>query len=485
VARRARFLTAAFLPFALLVAAVSAIGAEGPRTRVVLLVVRDDGVWRVRVDDGRAVRIPGTRGAVAAAWAPNGRELAFERDGTILGANVDGTGIRALMAGGDPSWSPDGRSLAVVRAGRVVVVRRNGRAARALTTGPADGRPSWSPDGRRIAFVRDGTISVVATSGGAVASLARGTDPAWSPDGRRIAFAHEAGGVATTASDGTDLRLVTLEGSAASPVWIPDGSELAVGDGDNIVAHSSDGAASRPIGPGRRVDVRRAPVTPERLPDLDQRAPRRLALATIGGRPRLGFESAVDSVGLGPLWIRGVRNGAGMQARQLVRLADGGFETNRDAGTLRYTWSSSHSHWHLLRFARYELRRAEDFSLLGTDRKTGFCLADHYGTARRARPTRPVFLGNCAPGAPGARTVEQGSSVGFTDRYPPHFHGQNVDLTGVPPGVYILVNRANPDGLLRERRYDNNAASVRLRLTRPGGIPQVQVLRSCEGAERC
>jgi hypothetical protein len=47
------------------------------------------------------------------------------------------------------------------------------------------------------------------------------------------------------------------------------------------------------------------------------------------------------------------------------------------------------------------------------------------------------------------------------------------------------VNRANPDGLLRERRYDNNAASVRLRLTRAGGVPQVQVLRACEGSERC
>jgi hypothetical protein len=47
------------------------------------------------------------------------------------------------------------------------------------------------------------------------------------------------------------------------------------------------------------------------------------------------------------------------------------------------------------------------------------------------------------------------------------------------------VNRANPDGLLRERRYDNNAASVRLRVTLPGGLPHVQVLRSCEGTERC
>jgi hypothetical protein len=473
------------LPLTLAVAAVSAIGAGMPTTRVVLLVVRDDGVWRVRADDGRAVRVPGTRGAVAAAWAPNGRELAFERDRTVFGANADGTGIHVLTAGGDPAWSPDGRRLAVVRAGRIVVVRRNGRSARALTTGPADARPSWAPDGRRIAFVRDGTISVVAASGRAVTALARGTDPDWSPDGRRIAFAHEAGGIATSAPDGSDIRLVTLGGGAAFPVWVPDASEMVVVHKENIIAYGSDGSANRALGPGTRVDVRAVPTTRELLPDLDQRAPRRLAVATIGGRWKLGFESAVDSVGRGPLWIRGVRRGPAMQARQLVRIAGGGVESNADAGMLRYTWSASHSHWHLLRFARYELRRAADFSLLVTDRKTGFCLADHYGAARRARPARAYFLGNCGPGAPGARTVEQGSSVGFTDRYPAHFHGQNVDLTGVAPGIYVLVNRANPDGLLRERRYDNNAASVRLRLTRPGGAPRVHVVRSCEGSERC
>jgi hypothetical protein len=174
-----------------------------------------------------------------------------------------------------------------------------------------------------------------------------------------------------------------------------------------------------------------------------------------------------------------------MTVRQLVRVTGGGLEAHVDAGLLRYTWSSSHTHWHLTHFERYELRRARDFALVGRDRKSGFCLADHYGTARRTRPAPPFFLGNCAQGAPGARRVEQGSSVGYTDRYPAHFHGQNIDLTGVPQGVYVLVHRANPDRWLRERSYGNNTASVRLRLTRVGGVPQVRVVRSCEGAERC
>ncbi len=173
-----------------------------------------------------------------------------------------------------------------------------------------------------------------------------------------------------------------------------------------------------------------------------------------------------------------------MLAQQLVELSDGSTRAYAGVGRLRYTPESTHTHWHLLDFQRYELRRA-DGSVVVRDRKSGFCLADHYGLARGVRPARPYFLGNCAQGAPGARAVEQGSSVGYTDRYPPHFHGQNVDLTGIPAGVYVLVHRANPDRWLRERRYDNDAASVRLRLTRPGGVPTVRVLRSCEGSERC
>jgi hypothetical protein len=465
------------------VVAAATIAAEPGPTRTELLVVRADGVWRVPAESGPARRVPGTQGAVAAAWAPSGREVAFERDGVLHAVNSDGTGLRALATGSDPAWSPDGRWLAFSRDGRILVARRNGSSARAITTGPTDARPAWAPDGRRLAFVRDGVVSIVSSSGGSVFPLLAGADPDWSPDGRRIAFAYAAG-VATAAADGTDVRLVSLEAGAGSPSFFPDRSKMVVVHNGNIIAYASDGA-TRALGVGTRVDVRRVPVRAELLPDLDQRAPRRVAVARIGGHYRLGFESSVDNVGRGPVWIRGTRSGRTMTARQLVRVAGGGLEPHVDAGLLRYTWSATHQHWHLIHFERYELRRARDSALVVRDRKSGFCLADHYGLARRMRPARPFFLGNCAQGAPGARAVEQGSSVGYTDRYPPHFHGQNVDLTGVPAGVYVLVHRVNPDRRLRERRYHNNAASVRLRLTRRNGVPQVRALRSCEGSERC
>jgi hypothetical protein len=84
--------------------------------------------------------------------------------------------------------------------------------------------------------------------------------------------------------------------------------------------------------------------------------------------------------------------------------------------------------------------------------------------------------------------VDAGTSVGFSDRYHSRLDGQNVELTKVPPGRYVLVNRANPSVELRELRYENNAASVAIRIAWPRGRrsgPAVRVLATCPDSDRC
>jgi hypothetical protein len=46
------------------------------------------------------------------------------------------------------------------------------------------------------------------------------------------------------------------------------------------------------------------------------------------------------------------------------------------------------------------------------------------------------------------------------------------------------VHRANQDLHLRETRYDDNVASVLIRLRWHGGVPSVSTLRTCR-KERC
>jgi hypothetical protein len=242
-----------------------------------------------------------------------------------------------------------------------------------------------------------------------------------------------------------------------------------------------------------RLDAELAPARSARPPDLDQRAPRDLVVRAAGGRTFvLGFTSATDNLGLGPLWLRARRTTRRhpMLVEQLVHHERGRAVTLRGAGVLRCERHPPHRHWHLDDFVRYELKSL-DGRVVERDRKSGFCLIDRWGFARRVRgiePALPRFAGDCATLQPDALRVEQGSSVGYTDRYPAFFHGQDLDLTGLPAGRYVLVQTANAERRLREVDYANNAASLLVRLSWPSGegsAPRIQVLRTCAGGATC
>ena len=298
-------------------------------------------------------------------------------------------------------------------------------------------------------------------------------------------------------------RLTQDAALESSPAWTPKGDRIAfVGDlpgGGPLWSIRAAGGVATSL--GRSLSVERfrwrPAISPELPPDLDQAAPADLSFQVSTGRGRrylLGFTSASDNIGEGPISIVASRPSPAvptMQAAQRVRLAGGGARTIPNVGFLRYTVAFPHQHWHLMDFQRYELRRASDHALVVRDRKSGFCLADHWGLAPGAvpgKPRRPVFLSNCGQGNTRALSVSQGTSVGYTDRYPAHFHGQNLDVTDVPTGTYVLVHRANPNLLLRELRYENNAASLLIRLSWPRGRahrPAIALLAICPSTERC
>jgi hypothetical protein len=208
------------------------------------------------------------------------------------------------------------------------------------------------------------------------------------------------------------------------------------------------------------------------LPDLDQATPFGLSVVRDGGRSVLIFGSAVDNVGRSPLVVEARRLGGRMRTWQLV-----GGRRIPLAVRLRYVHSETHQHWHFPGFERYELRRI-DGTLAGRDRKTGFCLRDAYETRPFGR--RPVWTGECAPRSPDAVIVRQGISPGFGDDYVPLKEGQSIDVTGLR-GRFVLVHRTNPDRVLRERSYANNAASVLLDLRRG----RATILRRCPSSATC
>ena len=209
------------------------------------------------------------------------------------------------------------------------------------------------------------------------------------------------------------------------------------------------------------------------LPDLDQAAPPGLAVVPRHDRLLLVFGSAVDNVGPGELVVVGRRVGEEMRTWQVI-----GNRRYPLRVRLRYVRSETHEHWHFPAFERYELRRA-DGSLVGRDRKTGFCLRDAYET--RALNRAPVWTGECARGDPEARSIQEGISAGFGDDYVPQKEGQSIDVTGLAPGRYVLVHRANPDRVLRERTYANNAASALIALD----SGRLRIVRRCGTSAHC
>ena len=464
------------------------------------------------VGDGRTRLI--APGAVEPSWSPDGRRIAYVSAGAGEAADVyvsdaDGTHLGRLTrtSGVDeasPRWSPDGMRLVVERAGRIVVAKADASRERVLALGL---QPAWSPGGQRIAFERDGDLFLVRASGGKPRRLTTtpGTQaaPAWSPDGRRLTYVSDETGA-------SDIRLLDVRTGATAVVTADeavDGAPTFSANGRAVLFVSNRsgadvlwraplaGGTATPVGGppfAGRVDPRPQPRVAELLPDLDQQPPAELDVRPGLRGFRLWFTSAADNVGLGPFIINGRRPSSGrpMRASQRVRLGNGSLRTYPEIGIWRYNSSPDHAHWHLLDFQRYELRRL-DGSLVVRDRKSGFCIGDRYGVAPgrvAGRIVRPVFRGFCNSYQPTAGKVDGGTSVGYSDRYHSRLDGQNLDLTRVPAGEYVLVNRANPQLRIHEVRYENNAASLRIRIRWPRGrsrLPSVRVLSTCPDSDRC
>jgi Tol biopolymer transport system component len=174
-----------------------------------------EDLWAINFSTGQARRL--TRGQAGsanslAAWAPDGRRIAFIRefedhDELYVTDSVDALPRRLFPQGPAlsvfPDWSPDGRRL-LVSAGPdlnhldVVLVEVDGSGTQVVLADTANHRcPTWAPDGQR--FVVGANTSrqsslIEASIHGQITKVLLSSDstildcPQWSPDGRSILY---------------------------------------------------------------------------------------------------------------------------------------------------------------------------------------------------------------------------------------------------------------------------------------------------------
>ena len=174
----------------------------------------------------------------------------------IVVQNTDGAGAQITSGSAndvDPAWSPDGKKIAFARNGGngfdIFTMNANGSGLQQLTTanGRDDRYPTWSADGTRLAYsgyagaTGGKQILTIPSGGGPITSVpgsASGDQPAFNPDGTRIAYtAPELAAGAVTPNDeifvsdlnGANRRNVTNRADTSDryPAWYPSGSRIA------------------------------------------------------------------------------------------------------------------------------------------------------------------------------------------------------------------------------------------------------------------
>lgn len=194
------------------------------------------GLWTISRKGEGATRVcDGDQGD----WFPDGRRIAFRREGRIIGRSLD-TGAEAVLSPAGwkscswPSCAPDGQRLLFV-AGRegsdaIYLMTPGAAEPKRLAEGDALAAPRWAPTGDRFAFQKGAHIWMMdadranprqLTTAGGIQRR-----PAWSPDGTAVAYCQGPSPngpwqIAVTCSDGTGTFLVPQEGarSVLCPDW--------------------------------------------------------------------------------------------------------------------------------------------------------------------------------------------------------------------------------------------------------------------------
>ena len=205
-------------------------------------------------------------------------------------------------------------------------------------------------------------------------------------------------------------------------------------------------------------------------PDLVMKQPFGLQLdrKVKRGRVVLRAGNSIDNVGLGPAELHGTRlSKYFMRGHQRIYRRAGGRLGIFTGARLFFKFVPGQvRYWKFHRAAAFELWRVnlegERTRVVRRGPKVSYCLRDLSHT--RAGPRSPKrFAYPACNTDPHQRKVTIGTSVGWSDVYPPSYPEQWVDVTGLR-GCFAYRHIADPRNGIYESNERNNSASVTVRL---------------------
>lgn len=217
-------------------------------------------------------------------------------------------------------------------------------------------------------------------------------------------------------------------------------------------------------------------------PDITEEAPRHLNVKRAQKEEWLRFTSTHWNEGLGPLQIRGggqtepclvEENGLFIDSIctysvQEILDADRNVVHQQPAGVA--VFHPDHNHWHQDNVADFVLRSGSlGGPIVGKATKVTYCLIDYDSGGNALTQDKYYFECNAEL---------QGISVGFGDEYHHATHGQEIEITSLPPGVYYLTHEADPTNKWLELDDANNTSwtSFQLRRDSQSGNGSIQWL---------
>ena len=220
------------------------------------------------------------------------------------------------------------------------------------------------------------------------------------------------------------------------------------------------------------------------FPDLRTVVPQHLQMVNDHQREILRFSNGIANTGDGPWRMRPVFPVGGTFATQdaVQEILDRDGNVVLEKVVSQFEFHPEHNHWHISSVALFEVRSGGLSGPVygGNSRKTTFCLIDWYKLDGNSNTTDRAYF-EC-------NATYQGISPGWVDQYHQSTEGQQLDVTGTPPGIYYLISTANPDGIFLEKDLSNNTAWVSFELRRDSnGNPKIEILdhSACDSPGLC